>query len=437
MGPRRFLINIRILFPFIVGGLVLLAFVVGVQAGHLSPGVRGSIWPLILWASALTVTGAGLTALVTFLALRPMERFVRTAQARLARMNSRDKPVSSPGNEFSHYHQVFQQVEEILDLVDSRAMFSDFVGHSEVMRAVFGRIVKVASTESTVLLTGESGTGKELAATSIHRLSPRAEGPLVKLNCISIPTDLLESELFGHEKGAFTGATARRTGRFEAASGGTLFLDEIGDMPMATQGKLLRVLQEMEFERVGGNETIRVDVRIIAATNKNLETMVRDSAFREDLFYRLNIFPIHMPELRRRREDIPPLTEFFLSRTQGNQGISEEAMRLLIAHSWPGNVRELKNVLERSSILAAGRSIEPEHLPPEISGGIPADHGDEEPRESNLDTHLWHVERSLIVRALEQAGGVQAKAAEILGIKPRSLWHRVKKFEIDVDRYKR
>jgi two-component system response regulator HydG len=255
------------------------------------------------------------------------------------------------------------------------------------MRRVFEAIALVAPTEATALILGESGTGKELVAQAIHANSPRRAGPLITVNCAALPETLLESELFGHERGAFTGATERRLGRFELAHGGTIFLDEIGDLPPTAQTKLLRVLQSQEFERVGGTNTLKIDVRVIAATNKDLEAAVRAGQFREDLWYRLYVFPLTLPPLRERRDDIPLLTEHFLRRYAERhrrrlRGLTPRALDLLMRYEWPGNVRELEHTIERAVILARGEHITPEELPPTIRaiGGDPTDTTPQEPR---------------------------------------------------------
>jgi transcriptional regulator with GAF, ATPase, and Fis domain len=306
------------------------------------------------------------------------------------------------------------------------------------MRAIFTQILKVARTDSTVLISGESGTGKELVASSLYEHSFRRGKPFIKLNCVAIPEGLLESELFGHEKGAFTGATAQKIGKFELANEGTIFLDEIGDMPLATQAKLLRILQEKEFERVGGNQTIRVDVRFIAATNKNLMEMVRQGTFREDLYYRLNVFSVQLPPLRERKEDIPLLASQFLERVGNAVKLSAESLQVLTAYPWPGNVRELQNILERAAVLTDSGIIAPPHLAVQISGAVPTQmyQGPESTQVKSIDERIDEVEKGLIIEALSRSGGVQVKAAEILGINQRSLWHRIKKLGIDVDSLK-
>ena len=282
-------------------------------------------------------------------------------------------------------------------------------------------------------MLGESGTGKELVATSIHENSDRKAKPFIKLNCAAIPAELLESELFGHEKGAFTGANKYKPGKFDMADGGTLFLDEIGDMPFNLQAKILRVLQEQEFYRVGGSTTIKVDVRIIASTNKNLDRMVQEGTFREDLFYRLNVFTLNLPPLRERKEDIPLLVDFFLQSVAKKVDISSVALQMLVAFAWPGNIRELKNTIESAAIIAENGYIEPAQLPGKITAifnnGSPMDL--KLPVNIPLDERLQDIEKSMIIEALRKTGGVQVRATELLGINQRSLWHRIKKLNID------
>jgi len=293
-------------------------------------------------------------------------------------------------------------------------------GRSPAMRKVLELIDKVAPTDATVLVLGESGTGKELVARRIHHTSPRRDKPLVAVHCATFPENLLESELFGYERGAFTGATRRKVGHFEYADGGTIFLDEVGELPASVQAKLLRFLQERQFTRLGGVEPVRVDVRVIAATNRDLEREVREGRFREDLFYRLNVFPIELPPLRERREDIPLLVEHFLrQRNRPPDVVSPEAMEALLAYDWPGNVRELENVIERALILAGEGRITPDLLPfgrPKAGAKV------ELPDEG---VNLEEVERELITQALEKAGWNKAKAAKLLGITRRRLYSRM------------
>jgi two-component system response regulator PilR (NtrC family) len=318
--------------------------------------------------------------------------------------------------------------------MESRAGFENFIGKSPPMQSVFSLIRQVADTRSTVLITGESGTGKELVARAVHFNSSRKTGPFVTVNCGALPETLLESELFGYMKGAFTGAVSNKQGLFEAANGGTIFLDEISATTPALQIKLLRVLQEREFKRVGGTADVKVDVRVIAASNKNLLTEVKSGAFREDLYYRLNVLPIQLPPLRERKEDIPPLVEFFLKKFSGGREpkrMTPEAMKILINNRWPGNVRELENAVERLVILASGDTIRLEHVPDTIrneqpcSELIPSDIPD---GGIDLGMLLENAEKTLLRKALEKTGGVKTEAAKILGLSFRSFRHRLQKY---------
>jgi len=311
--------------------------------------------------------------------------------------------------------------------------FENIIGHSSPMIKVFDVIRQVAKWNTTVLIRGESGTGKEVVANAIHFNSGCSGGPFLKLNCAALPDTLLESELFGHEKGAFSGAVGQRKGRFELADNGTLFLDEIGEISASFQAKLLRVLQEGEFERVGGSKTIHVNVRIIAATNRNLEEQVTEGKFREDLYYRLNVMPINMPALRERSEDIPELSEFLLSRISKQQGerplsIKESAIRLLMKHSWPGNVRELANRLERAAIMSTNGIIDRDVM---VSTGLEDEIGSTVPVQKIIaprvvDFHDENMDdRERVIAALEQSGWVQAKAARLLNMTPRQIAYRI------------
>jgi Nif-specific regulatory protein len=317
--------------------------------------------------------------------------------------------------------------------------FENIIGHSDPMIKVFDAIRQVAKWNTTVLIRGESGTGKEVVANAIHFNSGCAGGPFLKLNCAALPDTLLESELFGHEKGAFSGALSQRKGRFELADNGTLFLDEIGEISASFQAKLLRVLQEGEFERVGGMKTIHVNVRIIAATNRNLEEQVTEGKFREDLYYRLNVMPINMPSLRDRAEDIPELSDFLLDRISKQQGgrpltIKESAIRLLMKHNWPGNVRELANRLERAAIMSTNGIIDRDvmvstGLEDEIGSGISqkpiaTNHRAVDFNDDNMD------DRERVIAALEQSGWVQAKAARLLNMTPRQIAYRIQTLDI-------
>jgi DNA-binding NtrC family response regulator len=307
---------------------------------------------------------------------------------------------------------------------------SRIIGRAPVFREALAVVEQVAPVKSTVLLTGESGTGKEVFAHAIHRLSPRKDGALIKVHCAALAEGLLETELFGHEKGAYTGAVSSRKGRFELADGGTLFLDEIGEIPHATQVKLLRVLQDGEFERVGGNDTIRVDVRLIAATNADLNRAVAEGRFREDLFYRLNVITIEIPPLRARHEDIPLLVQHFTEKTAKHsgkrvKGITPEALDRLMAAEWPGNVRELENVIERAVVLATGDLITEADIPQADEGKDPL----VEEISFRVGQALADLEREAIQRTLRAVGGDKDAAAKILGIGVATLYRRLKEME--------
>lgn len=304
------------------------------------------------------------------------------------------------------------------------------IGESLAVKEVTRLIEKVSNSNATVLITGESGTGKEVAAVAIHRNSPRRDHPFVPVNCAALPENLLESELFGHEKGAFTGAVARKVGRFELADKGTIFLDEIAEMPLSMQVKLLRVLQEKSFERVGGTETLSVDVRIIAATNRDLSGAIEKGLFREDLYYRLNVVNIHLPPLRERKEDIPLLTNYSLEKLRPTylvNKISDEALQMLRKYNWPGNIRELQNVLERAAIISRGSEITVNDLPREFQA-IPAKAGkDIEISIPDTGISLEGLEKELIIKALEKSKGNQTRAAQLLGITRSALLYRIQK----------
>ncbi|MCX7822476.1 MAG: sigma-54 dependent transcriptional regulator [Syntrophobacterales bacterium] len=321
--------------------------------------------------------------------------------------------------------------------------FEEIVGASPPMKKLYRLIDRVAQADVTILITGESGTGKELVAQAIHRRSKRRDKPFVPINCGAIPEELLESELFGHEKGAFSGAIRTKIGRFELANGGSIFLDEIGEMKSSLQVKLLRFLQERTFERVGGLKTIEVDVRVIAATNKDLWKAVQEGTFREDLFYRLNVVPIHVPPLRERKEDIPLLVEHFLSRhspslnEEGRKRISPEAIECFMEYSWPGNVRELENIVKRLIILSEGEEITVEDLPERLykpkKDKLPSPILATLPEEGiDLKKFLENIEKSLIQQALDKTGGVKNQAAKLLGLNRTTLIEKMKKLGMDL-----
>lgn len=354
--------------------------------------------------------------------------------------------------------EVSDQIGHLKEELQEQYSFGrTIIGNSQPMQDVYKTLGRVAGSDVTVLVTGESGTGKELIARAIHFNSPRLGKPFLAINCAAIPRELLENELFGHERGAFTGATDRKAGKFEQANGGTLFLDEIGDMPLELQAKLLRVLQEKEITRTGGSQTMQIDVRIVAATNQNIAELVEEKKFREDLYYRLNVVPISLPSLHQRKDDIPALVEFFLKRAQEDLGVnafecSKDALSLLKRHNWPGNVRELENVIKRATLLSPNHILMPSDFP-----GLLSTQGNKNQDESlealvsrklenslaqmdlqeldNLYEMVLHqVERPLINIILQQTRGNQVRTAEILGINRNTLRKKIKTLEIDVKR---
>jgi len=336
---------------------------------------------------------------------------------------------------FTDISEIVRQKEEIDSLRKSCRLeegHHGLLGESSPMQDLFELIENVAQTDAPVLVHGQSGTGKELVARAIHEESPRNAKPFIKVNCAALNENLLESELFGHEKGAYTGADRTRIGRFEAAHGGTIFLDEIGDIPLSTQVKLLRVLEEKEIERVGDHKPISVDVRIISATNKDLETLISLGNFREDLFFRINVFPLSCPSLAKRLEDIPVIVNHFIeiNTSKGNKeitGLTPEAMEALLAYAWPGNVRELRNTIEYASILCPGGWIGKEHLPPKIN--MDRNIASFNTRSS---TASWQDERDKLIHTLRRFRGNQSETARALGVSRVTIWKRIKKYEIDL-----
>ncbi|HMK35445.1 MAG TPA: nif-specific transcriptional activator NifA [Desulfomonilaceae bacterium] len=333
--------------------------------------------------------------------------------------------------------KLLEENERLQSQLKERFRPSNIVGNSKSMQMVYDLIAQVSRSDTTVLIRGESGTGKELVAHAIHYNSLRSAKPFIKVNCGALPESVVESELFGHEKGAFTGAIATRKGRFELAHGGTIFLDEIGDLSPTTQIKFLRVLQEREFERVGGTATIKTDVRVITATNRDLEELITEGKFRQDLYYRLDVFPIHIPPLRERKTDIPLLADFFVEKySRANhkniRRISTPAIDMLMSYHWPGNVRELENCMERSVLLSSNHVIHGHHLPPtlqtaEASGTM---------HSGTLERTMDNIERDLLIDALKAARGNKAKAARALGISERIMGLRVRKHGIDPRRFR-
>ncbi|HME90040.1 MAG TPA: sigma-54 dependent transcriptional regulator [Myxococcaceae bacterium] len=326
--------------------------------------------------------------------------------------------------------ELVQQAESLRARVQERFRFPNIIGDSPELQAVFDVIKRAAPSRATVLLLGESGTGKELVAQAIHEESPRKDKPFIKVNCAALSETLLESELFGHEKGSFTGAIGRREGRFELADGGTLFLDEIGDISPMLQIKLLRVLQQREFERVGGTQTLKVDVRLVAATNRDLAAEVKAGRFREDLYYRLNVVAVTLPPLRRRKGDVPALVTHFIDKYAGSyakeiRGLAPGTLNALLSHDWPGNVRELENVIERAVVLSPGNQLTADDLPATLRGPRPVNRS----ADSLIPgATLYEVEREAILRTLEMVDGSTSRAAEVLGISVRKIQYRLKEY---------
>ncbi len=339
-----------------------------------------------------------------------------------------------------------EHAEEMAKLkAENESLKGDFInklptnmkGRSNQLNDLHALINSVAKTDATVLVRGESGVGKELVADAIHQNSNRKDKPFIKVNCASLPDTLIESELFGHEKGAFTGAAQRRIGRFEAANGGTIFLDELGDIPASTQIKLLRVLQERELERLGSTQTIKVDVRVIAATNRNLEQMIREGEFREDLYYRLNVFPLYIPALRERIGDVPILANHFIDKFNSRYSkeikrITSTALDILMVYKWPGNIRELENCIERACILSTDNVLRAHNLPPTLQTA----ESSETAISGRLDTIVGNFEKQIITETLTSTKGNMARAAEQLGVSERIMGLRVRKYDIEITRFK-
>jgi len=328
-------------------------------------------------------------------------------------------------------HALTTENKQLRDRLETRTRFDQMVGESEPMQRIYSLVEMVADSDVTVLLTGESGTGKELISRAIHHKSPRADGPFITLNCGALPDNLFESELFGYEKGAFTGAMTTKMGRFELADGGTMLLDEVGELSLKSQVDFLRVLETKEFRRLGGTKLLKVDTRIIAATNRNLEEAVKQGDFREDLYYRLNVVPIRLPPLRDRADDVPLLVDRFLAECSAQhhrepKDVSREAMRLLRLYGWPGNIRQLRNLMERLVVTVKDSMIQPEHLPEEIQAGKE----DARTMVVTLGTSLDQLEREVIQRTLTEITNHREKAAKLLGISLRALQYKIKEYGI-------
>ena len=436
----------------------------GIEALQHLRGIRPNAMIILMTAYGTTQTTIEAMKFGAFdYIMKPfdLKKILSLTESALAASQDLDKAANGP-------------VAEASPKVSAEDIEGGIIGSSPAMQAVFKTIGQVAASDVTVMITGESGTGKELIARAVYRNSLRASQPYIAVNCAAIPENLIESELFGHEKGSFTGATSQRIGKFELCDGGTIFLDEIGDMALPTQTKILRALQEGEIQRVGSSETIRVNVRMLAATNKPLETMVREKTFREDLYYRLNVVRIQLPALRERREDVPALVDFMLKRLSAERKaqaamIAPDALALLGRHDWPGNVRELENLVYRSAVMAQGDTILVKDLPDELldavgyrpdSPGSASDADDpagdggtsaqgevevgavaldplgaayESLRREHSGNLLEHAERAIIARALKECGGKQAKAVDLLGISRATLRKRIDQYGLGED----
>ena len=440
MKRKDIYISLYVLVPAIFSGISVITVIVAYRITSRYPETGVAPDTQIIWLVAATAAFTfACSYLIIRLILKPIFRFIKTAKNLpvMSQPPEAENISSSPEN-IEYLDRFLDQVTTILGNMEATELFPEIIGQSKAMRMLFSQVMKVAPTDATVLIIGESGTGKELLATSIYEHSPRKGKPFIKLNCVAIPEGLLESELFGHEKGAFTGAASSKKGKFEIADSGTILLDEIGDMPLATQAKILRVLQEKEFERVGGSHPIKVDVRFIAATNRNIPELITTGRFREDLYHRLNVFSQRIPPLRERRDDILILAEYFMNKAPKHVELSLPALKLLLGHNWPGNVRELKNTIERAAVMTENELIEPYHLPHDFfenergkETGIWNFDGN-----TSLDDWLQKNEKEMIIEALKRAGGVQVRAAQLLGINQRSLWHRIRKYTIDASSFK-
>ena len=443
MKNIRFHFNLYVIIPLIFGGFSTLSLLVAYRLTlfYLNRNTAPE-WPLAFWGTLLFAFTYICGLIIVKFIIEPVEKFVdrtRTMGVLDSLDHGEDEP--PPRTEIHQYTRVLDQVSEILGKVEARELFPEIKGQSKIIRGVLNQIIKIAPTDSTVLIIGETGTGKELVAKSIHRHSRQREKSFIPLNCAAIPEGLLESELFGHEKGAFTNAISRKHGKLELAHEGTLFLDEIGDMPLAIQAKLLRAVEEKTIVRVGGTHTIKVEARYITATNKNLPDLVSKGLFREDLFYRLNVLVIQLPPLRDRREDIPLLADHFLLQFAPDKKLASAALQLLMAYEWPGNVRELQNAIRSAAVMAVDETILPAHLPgfftQPATTPVPSASQTLSPFTSlDLDATLREFEKNMLIQALSESRGVQKQAAKLLQIKERSLWHRLKKYELDAASYK-
>jgi transcriptional regulator with PAS, ATPase and Fis domain len=437
MKKKNIYISFYILIPAIYTGISVIGVIIAYQLVK-QPEEITQTSPLnfVYLIIAITFLTFFISFLLLYFFLKPLIKFVNKTQKLPILINYPSEEQKSIMHDFNQISEIFDNVANILSNVDAKELFPHIIGSSASMRNIFTQIIKVAPTDSTVLISGESGTGKELIASSIYERSIRKGKPFVKINCVAIPEGLLESEFFGHEKGSFTGALEQKKGKFEIADKGTVFLDEIGDMPLSTQAKLLRVLQEKEFDRVGGTKPISVDIRLIAATNKNLPEMIKKGTFREDLYFRLNVFPILLPALRDRKEDIPLIANYFLESLPKPVKLSTSALQELIGYSWPGNVRELRNILEKASILSENGVVKLHNLPEVILKHSKPNMVNNIDNGMAIDAKLELMEKEIIIAALRKTNGIQVKAANILGINQRSLWHRIKKLQIDINAFR-
>jgi transcriptional regulator with PAS, ATPase and Fis domain len=434
MNKKNIYINIYLLIPFIFAGISVISAITTYQLFNYYQSLN--IFHPINMSSLIICIGFIvfiLSVIILHIILKPIDQFINKTQKMPIFQDSCLMKEKILSGDMYQVAEIFDKVSNILNSVEAKELFPHIITSSSSMRSIFAQILKVAPTDSTVFISGESGTGKELIAEGIYEHSTRKGKPFIKINCVAIPEGLLESELFGHEKGSFTGAISQKKGKFEIADGGTIFLDEIGDMPLTTQAKLLRVLQEKEIERVGGSVPIKIDVRFIAATNKNLKKMIKEGLFREDLYFRINVFAISAPPLRDRQEDISVIANYFLESLTKKAKLSTTALQLLIGYDWPGNIRELKNILEQAAILTENGIIEIRHLPDILLKQNQMNVATKFNDKIALDDKLKFMEKEMIVNALRKTGGVQVKAAYMLGINQRSLWHRIKKLNIDIN----
>jgi len=445
MDPPRYHISPYIIIPVVFAGFATIAVVVSFRITEycIAHGI-GTTWWISAWAVLISLASFFCSLFILRLILRPVEKFIKKAEE-LPIISSSSKSSLSAGNDLQQFSKVFSRVADSLNKVQARQFFPEIIGESRAMRSIFSQILKVAPTESIVLIYGENGTGRDLVARSIHSHSERMQKPFVRLNCVASSEDFLERELFGDETGDQSEHGPYKKGKLEIADGGTLFLGEIGEMPLQSQAKVLRVLQEKEFNRRGGNKAIGCDVRFIASSSKDLEQLVLDGTFREDLFAILNAFSIILPPLREKKEDIPMLVDYFLQKHRKESGdvgqheeihVSSEALQALMVYSWGGNVRELQNIVERAAVMCEKSSIDIAHLPVNIKNNTPHLPQKKEGELISIDDQLQEIEKGFIVDALIKAGGIQVKSAGLLGINQRSLWHRIKKHQIDVRAFK-